>query len=142
MSSGSRSEHANAAFAEAREIWSRARSTRPGSGARAANSTGSRPRAFFEIGSAQWSAALTVDRAIIEELFALAPPGMDEIVGILTILDALVPGPQLAAETGGKQNDGRFDLVIVDSAPPGTRSASSRFRRKREPGCGNSWRWS
>ena len=74
---------------------------------------------LLEIGSAQWNAALTVDRAIIEELFALAPPGMDEIVGILTILDALVPGPQLAAETGGKQSDGRFDLVIVDSAPTG-----------------------
>jgi arsenite/tail-anchored protein-transporting ATPase len=74
---------------------------------------------LLEVGSAQWSAALTVDRAIIEELFALAPPGMDEIVGILTILDALVPGPQLAAETGGKQSDGRFDLVIVDSAPTG-----------------------
>ena len=74
---------------------------------------------LLEIGSAQWSAALTVDRAIIEELLALAPPGMDEIVGILTILDALVPGPQLAAETDGKQSDGRFDLVIVDSAPTG-----------------------
>ena len=74
---------------------------------------------LLEIGSAQWSAALTVDRAIIEELLALAPPGMDEIVGILTILDALVPGPQLAAESNGKQSDGRFDLVIVDSAPTG-----------------------
>jgi arsenite-transporting ATPase len=74
---------------------------------------------LLEIGSGQWSAALTVDRAIIEELLALAPPGMDEIVGILTILDALVPGPELAAESDGTQNDGRFDLVIVDSAPTG-----------------------
>ena len=74
---------------------------------------------LLEIGSTQWSAALTVDRAIIEELFALAPPGMDEIVGILTILDALMSGPQLAREVSGKQCDGGFDLVIVDSAPTG-----------------------
>lgn len=74
---------------------------------------------LLHIGSAQWSADLSVDRAIIEELFALAPPGMDEIVGILTILEALVPGPQLAAEAGGTRREERFDLVIVDTAPTG-----------------------
>jgi arsenite/tail-anchored protein-transporting ATPase len=73
---------------------------------------------LLEIGSAHWSADLTIDRAIIEELFALAPPGMDEIIGILTILDALVAGP-LAAETDPTRSPGRFDLVIVDSAPTG-----------------------
>ena len=73
---------------------------------------------LLEIGSARWSAGLTIDRAIVEELFALAPPGMDEIIGILTILDALLAGPPLAAETDGTRKD-RFDLVIVDSAPTG-----------------------
>jgi arsenite-transporting ATPase len=59
---------------------------------------------LLETGGARAGANLAVDRAIIEELFDLAPPGMDEIVGILTMIDAL---------------DERFDLVIVDSAPTG-----------------------
>lgn len=52
---------------------------------------------------------LTVDRRILDELFALAPPGMDEITGMLTIIDAVLP------ERGAP----RFDLVIVDTAPTG-----------------------
>ena len=75
---------------------------------------------LLEAGSTRWSADLAVDRAIIEELFALAPPGMDEIIGILTMLEALVPGqPRLAAEPEGTPNERRFDLVIVDTAPTG-----------------------
>jgi arsenite-transporting ATPase len=50
---------------------------------------------------------LAVDRVIVEQLFELAPPGMDEIVAVLTMIDALT----------GKQP--RFDLVVVDSAPTG-----------------------
>jgi arsenite-transporting ATPase len=44
---------------------------------------------------------------------------MDEIVGILTIIDALLPGQKTVAEAGGTRADRRFDLVIVDSAPTG-----------------------
>ena len=54
---------------------------------------------------------------MIEELFELAPPGMDEVVGMLTMIDALVRG-EAAAETDGT-GVARFDLVIVDSAPTG-----------------------
>ena len=54
-------------------------------------------------------ADFTMDRAILEELFSLAPPGMDEITGMLTIVDAVFP-PQAMP---------RADLVIVDTAPTG-----------------------
>jgi arsenite-transporting ATPase len=49
----------------------------------------------------------TVDRAILEELFELAPPGMDEIAGMLTIVDALFAAGE------------RVNLVLVDTAPTG-----------------------
>jgi arsenite-transporting ATPase len=59
---------------------------------------------FLESDGLGSSADLTLDRQILEQLFELAPTGMDEVVGILTIIYAL---------------EGRFDLVIVDSAPTG-----------------------
>ena len=52
-------------------------------------------------------ADLAVDRAIVEELFELAPPGMDEVVGMLALVDALT------------RAESPFDLVVVDSAPTG-----------------------
>jgi arsenite-transporting ATPase len=52
-------------------------------------------------------ADLAVDRAIVEELFELAPPGMDEVVGMLAMVDALT------------RSKSPFDLVVVDSAPTG-----------------------
>jgi arsenite-transporting ATPase len=61
---------------------------------------------------------LAVDRAIVEQLFELAPPGMDEIVGVLAIVDALTPRRAGARARRG-QAAGRFDLVVVDSAPTG-----------------------
>jgi len=54
---------------------------------------------------------LSVDRAIIEEVFDLAPPGMDEVAGMLTMIEALWGNDEHAAP--------RFDLVIVDTAPTG-----------------------
>jgi arsenite-transporting ATPase len=45
------------------------------------------------------------DRAIFERLFDLAPPGVDEMMGLLSVLD-------LSADRAG-------DLVIVDTAPSG-----------------------
>jgi arsenite-transporting ATPase len=54
-------------------------------------------------------AHLAMDRAILEELFSLAPPGMDEITGMLAIVDAVFP-------EGGLP---RTDLAIMDTAPTG-----------------------
>jgi arsenite-transporting ATPase len=49
----------------------------------------------------------TYDRAVLEDLLDLAPPGIDELLAIVTILDALV---------GEKPT---YDLVVVDTAPTG-----------------------
>jgi arsenite-transporting ATPase len=74
---------------------------------------------LLETGGAKAGADLAVDRAIIEQLFELAPPGMDEIAAILTITDALAPGLKTGGTSDGTRTDERFDLVIVDSAPTG-----------------------
>lgn len=74
---------------------------------------------LFEALGGTSDADLTVDRAIVEELFELAPPGMDEIVSVLTIIEALIPEAQARAAQKGTRTVGRFDLVIVDSAPTG-----------------------
>jgi arsenite-transporting ATPase len=52
-------------------------------------------------------ADLSVDRTIVEELFDLAPPGMDEVVGMLAIVEALT------------RKASPVDLVVVDTAPTG-----------------------
>jgi arsenite-transporting ATPase len=62
---------------------------------------------------------LTLDRAIIEEVFDLAPPGMDEVAGMLTMIDALWPDEEMAPASNTKRRARRFDLVIVDTAPTG-----------------------
>ena len=43
------------------------------------------------------------DRMVMEDLIELAPPGLDELYGLLAVIDAL----------------GRVDLVVVDTAPTG-----------------------
>jgi arsenite-transporting ATPase len=45
------------------------------------------------------------DRAVIEDLIDLAPPGLDELFGLAAVSDALVSR--------------RFDVIIVDTAPTG-----------------------
>jgi arsenite-transporting ATPase len=55
----------------------------------------------------------TFDHAVLEDLLDLAPPGIDELFAIVTILDALMP-----RERTHKPKDA-FDLVIVDTAPTG-----------------------
>ena len=74
---------------------------------------------LFEMLDAGSNVDLTIDRAVIEELFELAPPGMDEVVGMLTMIDALLPDVNAAAPRQPTRNAARFDLVIVDSAPTG-----------------------
>ncbi|MFO0742836.1 MAG: TRC40/GET3/ArsA family transport-energizing ATPase [Labilithrix sp.] len=49
----------------------------------------------------------TYDRAVLEDLLDLAPPGIDELLAIVTILDGLV---------GEKPT---YNLVVVDTAPTG-----------------------
>jgi arsenite/tail-anchored protein-transporting ATPase len=74
---------------------------------------------LFEMLSAGSNVDLTIDRAVIEELFELAPPGMDEVVGILAIIEALLPGLKATPPSGATRDEARFDLVLVDSAPTG-----------------------
>ena len=74
---------------------------------------------FFETLRTESSADFAVDRAIIEELFELAPPGMDEIVAMLTIIEALVPSRPAAGPGDATRTAALFDLVIIDSAPTG-----------------------
>ena len=46
----------------------------------------------------------TFDRAVVEDLIDLAPPGLDELFGLLEVVDAL---------------DRSYDTVVVDTAPTG-----------------------
>jgi arsenite-transporting ATPase len=48
----------------------------------------------------------TFDRVVLEDLLDLAPPGIDELLALVTITEALTP-------------PARFDLVVVDTAPTG-----------------------
>jgi len=52
---------------------------------------------------------LAFDRAVVEDLVDLAPPGIDELLGLLAITDVLRPGV-----SGDSQS-----MVIVDTAPTG-----------------------
>ena len=76
-------------------------------------------RQLFEALGGTSNVDLTVDRAIVEALLELAPPGMDEIVGMLTIVEAVLPRVDATAAADVTHAAGRFDLVIVDSAPTG-----------------------
>src|SRR5262249_17936634 len=51
----------------------------------------------------------TYDRVVVEDLIDLAPPGLDELLGILSITDALGLDGKAAA----------YDVAIVDTAPTG-----------------------
>jgi len=51
----------------------------------------------------------TYDRVVVEDLIDLAPPGIDELLSILTVTEALgIDGSTRA-----------FDVVVVDTAPTG-----------------------
>jgi arsenite-transporting ATPase len=54
---------------------------------------------------------LSFDREIVRDLFAIVPPGVDELVGMLAITEALLPGRR-----GGRPE---YDVVVVDTAPTG-----------------------
>ncbi len=48
----------------------------------------------------------TFDRTVLEDLLDLAPPGIDELLALITLIEALTP-------------PARYDLVVVDTAPTG-----------------------
>ncbi len=50
------------------------------------------------------------DRAVVRDLIDLSPAGLDEIFGILSVSEALVPQ---------KGRPSRYDLVVLDMAPTG-----------------------
>jgi arsenite-transporting ATPase len=50
------------------------------------------------------------DRAVLRELMDLAPPGLDELLAVLSVTEALLPQ--------GKERP-RHDLVVLDTAPTG-----------------------
>lgn len=54
------------------------------------------------------------DRQVLEDLLDLAPPGLDELFAILSIVDALLPDARVSA-----RRHARFDVVVVDTAPTG-----------------------
>jgi arsenite-transporting ATPase len=49
------------------------------------------------------------DRAVMQDLLELAPPGLDELFAVVSLVDALFPRKGKAA----------YDVVIVDTAPTG-----------------------
>jgi arsenite-transporting ATPase len=53
----------------------------------------------------------TYDRAVVQDLIDLAPPGLDELFGVLALVDALVPK--------GDAKRAPYDLVVLDTAPTG-----------------------
>lgn len=70
----------------------------------------------------------TFDRAVLEDLLDLAPPGIDELLALVTLLDALaLDEPKSAAEKAVARVEAaavaapreRYDVVVVDTAPTG-----------------------
>jgi arsenite-transporting ATPase len=57
------------------------------------------------------------DRQVLEDLLDLAPPGLDELFAIVSIVDALLPGGHAAP--GRKGEHPEYDVVVVDTAPTG-----------------------
>jgi arsenite-transporting ATPase len=49
------------------------------------------------------------DRAVVKDLIDLAPPGIDELLAVTSVIDALFDGDAAA----------RHDVVVVDAAPTG-----------------------
>lgn len=68
-------------------------------------------QALSEIASAVGSEGLTVQSPGIGALMELAPPGIDELFGLLSVIDLLDLGKPSAHQ--------RYDLVVVDTAPTG-----------------------
>ncbi len=63
------------------------------------------------------------DRTVARDLIELAPPGIDELFAILSVMDALEdprPGRDARADRcGAGPRPGPFHLVVIDTAPSG-----------------------
>ncbi|MBX3210217.1 MAG: TRC40/GET3/ArsA family transport-energizing ATPase, partial [Labilithrix sp.] len=62
----------------------------------------------------------TFDRAVLEDLLDLAPPGIDELLALVALLDAVVgvePAPAATAPARAARR--AYDRVVVDTAPTG-----------------------
>ncbi len=55
------------------------------------------------------------DRAILRDLIELAPPGLDELMGLFSMLDAIFP----VGARSSPALEAAFDLVVLDTAPTG-----------------------
>jgi arsenite-transporting ATPase len=75
-------------------------------------------------GSSVGDAATRHDRRVLQDLFDLAPPGIDELIAVIDVTDALLA-------TG---REPRFDLVVIDSAPTG-----HALRLLEMPGLAHDW---
>jgi arsenite-transporting ATPase len=51
---------------------------------------------------------IVYDRAVVQDLLDLAPPGLDELLGMLTVIEALEP-----------RDGAGYETVVVDTAPTG-----------------------
>ena len=70
------------------------------------------------------NAATRHDREVLQDLFDLAPPGVDELIAVIEVTDAILA-------TGGEPP---FDLVVIDSAPTG-----HALRLLEMPGLAHDW---
>ena len=65
----------------------------------------------------------THDRQVMRDLMDLAPPGVDELVAVIEVIDSLIDPDARRGETSGRKraagDAGRFDLVVMDTAPTG-----------------------
>jgi arsenite-transporting ATPase len=64
---------------------------------------------LFAAVSGKSGATATFDQRAVEDLIELAPPGIDEVFAILSVVDALLP----------EEGDATCDAVIIDAAPTG-----------------------
>lgn len=65
---------------------------------------------------------IAFDRAVLEDLLEMAPPGIDELLALVTILDAVVPsggGAEARRVRAGTGLETPYDVVVVDTAPTG-----------------------
>ena len=75
-------------------------------------------------GSGVGGAATRHDRQVLQDLFDLAPPGVDELMAVIEVTDAILA-------TGREPH---FDLVVIDSAPTG-----HALRLLEMPGLAHDW---
>jgi arsenite-transporting ATPase len=61
------------------------------------------------------------DRQVMQDLIDLAPPGIDELVAIIEVMESIEsePVPKRRAPKGSNGSAKGFDLVVIDTAPTG-----------------------